>query len=126
MALIAELIREIPALAPHRDLLESLAHENERLKAENADLKKELGEYISQWETLDGDAVTTLRHVAAADFESAEAIARTHHMNGQIAELYLRFLVTHAYVAEPPIGGSAAYGLTHKGRRYLRERGFIE
>jgi hypothetical protein len=124
MASIADLIHDIPALAAHRGKLESLERENDRLKAENAELKKELGEYINKWETLDGDAVATLRHVAAAEFDSAESIARTHHMNGQIAELYLRFLVTHAYVAAPQ-AGAAAYGLTHKGRRYLRERGFL-
>jgi predicted transcriptional regulator len=126
MGLIADLIRENPALAGHRSALEHMERENERLKAENAELKQELGEFINKWETLDGDAVRTLRYLAQGEFGNADAIARTHDMNLQIAQAYLQFLVTHAYAAAPVAGGSSTYGLTHKGRRYLRERGFLK
>jgi hypothetical protein len=44
-------------------------------------------------------------------------------MNSQIAEMYLQFLVTHAYVHPPAPDGKAGYGLSHKGRRYLHSRG---
>jgi predicted transcriptional regulator len=126
MGLIANLIRENPAFAKHQPELEHMERENERLKAENDELKQELGEFINKWETLDGDAVRTLRYLAQGEFGNADAIARTHDMNFQIAEMYLQFLVTHAYAAAPAAGSSSAYGLTHKGRRYLRERGFLE
>ena len=126
MSLIADLIREFPALAKHRAALDAMEGENARLKIENAELKNELAHYIEKWETLDGDAVRTLRYLAQADYDNAGAIAQAHDMNFQIAELYLTFLVTHAYVAAPAAGGKSAYVLTHKGRRYLLERGFLK
>lgn len=126
MSLIADLVREIPALARHQSALDEIVSENARLKSENAELKLELAQYIEKWETLDGDAVRTLRYLAQAEYDDAGAIAQAHDMNIQIAELYLQFLVTHAYVAAPPAGGKSAYGLTHKGRRYLLERGFLK
>jgi predicted transcriptional regulator len=46
-------------------------------------------------------------------------------MNHQIADMYLRFLVKHAYVAAP-VKAESPYGLTPKGRRYLSERGFLK
>jgi predicted transcriptional regulator len=126
MSLIADLVREIPALAKHRPALDAIVSENASLKSENAELKVELAQYIEKWETLDGDAVRTLRYLAQAEYDNAAAIAQAHDMNIQIAELYLQFLVTHAYVAAPLAGGKSAYGLTHKGRRYLLERGFLK
>jgi len=126
MGLIAEIVREFPALAKHQAALETVERDNARLAAENAELKVELAQYIEKWETLDGDAVTTLRYLAQAEYDNAGAIAQAHDMNIQIAELYLQFLVTHAYVAAPAAGEKSAYGLTHKGRRYLFERGFLK
>ena len=120
-----ELFAAAPAAVKYRAELEKMARENVRLQAENAELKTELAQYIEQWETLDGDAVRTLQYLAQDAFESAEAIARTHNMNFQIAEMYLQFLVTHAYVHPPAPGGKAGYGLSHKGRRYLRDRAFL-
>ena len=106
MELIAELVREIPELAKYQARLEALERDNQHLKAENAELKIELGQYIEKWETLDGDAVRTLQHLAQNEFENARAIAQTHNMNFQIAEMYLQFLVTHAYVVPPVAGGT--------------------
>jgi hypothetical protein len=126
MGFIAELVREIPALDKYRAELDAMERDNARLKAENAELKIELGQYIEKWETLDGDAVRTLQHLAQDEFDSAAAIARAHNMNFQIAEMYLLFLVAHAYIAPPGAGGKSAYGLTHKGRRYLIERGLLK
>jgi predicted transcriptional regulator len=88
-------------------------------------LKNELAQYIEQWETLDGDAVRTLQYLAQGAYASADAIARTHNMNFQIAEMYLHFLVKHAYVAAPGATAQSGYDLTPKGRRYLRDRGFL-
>jgi len=121
-----ELLGAVPAAAKYRAELEKVAYENVRLKNENAELKMELAQYIEQWETLDGDAVRTLQYLAQDAFESAEAIARTHNMNFQIAEMYLHFLVKHAYVAAPATAAKSGYDLTSKGRRYLRERGFLK
>ena len=121
-----ELLGAVPAAAKYRAELEKVAHENVRLKNENAELKMELAQYIEQWETLDGDAVRTLQYLAQDALESAEAIARTHNMNFQIAEMYLHFLVKHAYVAAPATAAKSGYDLTSKGRRYLRERGFLK
>ena len=126
MGLIAEIVREFPALAKHQAALETMERDNVRLAAENAELKVELAQYIEKWETLDGDAVTTLRYLAQAEYDNAGAIAQAHDMNIQIAELYLQFLVTQAYVAAPAAGEKSVYCLTHKGRRYLFERGFLK
>jgi regulator of replication initiation timing len=124
MEWMEELLGAAPAAAKYRAELEQMAGENARLKAENAGLKSELAQYIEQWETLDGDAVRTLQYLARDAFESADAIARTHNMNFQIAEMYLQFLVKHAYVATPAAG--AGYDLTAKGRRYLLQRGLLK
>ena len=126
MEWMEELLGAVPAAAKYRAELEKITHENARLKSENAELKTELAQYIEQWETLDGDAVRTLQYLAQDAFESAEAIARTHNMNFQIAEMYLHFLVKHAYVAAPAAAAKSSYDLTSKGRRYLRERGFLK
>jgi len=123
MGWMEELLGTVPAAAKYRAELETLARENARLHVENAELKNELAQFIEQWETLDGDAVRTLQYLAQGAYASADAIARTHNMNFQIAEMYLQFLVTHAYVHPPAPGGSAGYRLSHKGRRYLHSRG---
>ena len=123
MGWMEELLGTVPAAAKYRAELEILARENARLRSENAELKNELTQYIEQWETLDGDAVCTLQYLAQGAYASADAIARTHNMNFQIAEMYLQFLVTHAYVHPPAPDGKAGYGLSHKGRRYLHSRG---
>src|SRR3954465_8270987 len=101
MEWMQDLLRAVPPASKYREDLEQLAAENARLKLENAALQDELAQYIEQWETLDGDAVNTLRYLAGAAFDSAHAIATTHDMNIQIAEMYLHFLVKHAYVAAP-------------------------
>ena len=120
-----ELLGTVPAAAKYRAELETLARENARLHSENTELKNELAQYIEQWETLDGDAVRTLQYLAQGAYASADAIARTHNMNFQIAEMYLHFLVKHAYVAAPGATAQSGYDLTPKGRRYLRDRGFL-
>ena len=120
-----ELLGTVPAAAKYRAELETLARENARLHGENAELKNELAQYIEQWETLDGDAVRTLQYLAQGAYASADAIARTHNMNFQIAEMYLHFLVKHAYVAAPGATAQSGYDLTPKGRRYLRDRGLL-
>jgi len=126
MEWMEELLGAVPTAGKHRAELENLARENARLKAENAELKTELAQYIEQWETLDGDAVRTLQYLAQDAFESAGAIARTHNMNFQIAEMYLQFLVKHAYVATPAAAAGSGYDLTSKGRRYLLQRGLLK
>ena len=120
-----ELLGTVPAAAKYRAELETLARENARLHSKNTELKNELAQYIEQWETLDGDAVRTLQYLAQGAYASADAIARTHDMNFQIAEMYLHFLVKHAYVAAPGATAQSGYGLTPKGQRYLRDRGFL-
>jgi predicted nuclease with TOPRIM domain len=125
MEWMQEMLRVVPGASNYRAELERLAAENARLERENGELKDELAQYIEQWETLDGEAVRTLRYVAAAAFDSAEAIASAHQMNLQIAELYLHFLVQHAYVAAPAGTTRQAYDVTAKGRRYLQQRGFL-
>ena len=121
-----ELLATVPAAAKYCAQLENVARENAQLRAENAELKTELAQYIEQWETLDGDAVRTLQYLAQDAFESADAIARTHNMNFQIAEMYPQFLVKHAYVAAPAAAAKSAYDLTSKGRRYLCKRGLLK
>jgi hypothetical protein len=117
MEWMQEMLRAVPGVSKYRVELERLAAENARLEHENGELKNELAQYIEQWETLDGEAVRTLRYLAASAFDSAEAIASAHQMNLQIAELYLHFLVQHAYVAAPAGATRPAYDLTAKGRQ---------
>jgi predicted transcriptional regulator len=126
MEWMEELLGAVPTAVKYRAELENMARENARLQAENAELTTELAQYIEQWETLDGDAVRTLQYLAQNAFESADAIARTHNMNFQIAEMYLQFLVKHAYVATPAATAGSVYDLTSKGRRYLRQRGLLK
>ncbi len=125
MEWLKKMLTEIPAAAKYREQLEKIVADSTRLRSENAELKSELAQYIEQWETLDGDAVRTLQYLAQEAFENAAAIARTHNMNLQIAEMYLHFLVKHAYVAAP-VAAKSGYALTPKGLRYLQERGFLK
>ena len=125
MEWMQEMLRTMPQGSQYRVQLEELIAENARLENENHALKDELAQYIEQWETLDGDAVNTLRYLAGGSFDSAQAIATAHAMNIQIADLYLRFLVKHAYVAAPAAAAKPVYVLTPKGRRYLKQRGFL-
>ena len=111
MGWMEELLGTVPAAAKYRAELATLARENARLHVENAELKNELAQFIEQWETLDGDAVRTLQYLAQGAYASADAIARTHNMNSQIAEMYLQFLVTHAYVAAPGATAQSRYDL---------------
>src|SRR3954465_9757230 len=75
MEWMQEMLRAVPGASKYRLELERLAADNGRLERENGELKEELAQYIEQWETLDGEAVRTLRYLAAAAFDSAEAIA---------------------------------------------------
>jgi len=125
MGAIADLIRKIPAAAKYRAALEAMERENVQLKAENDDLKQELAQYLQQWETLDGDAVTTLVYLSQYERGHSHEIAATTKVNPQTVEAYLKFLAQHAYV-HPPADGEAGFGIAHKGRRYLRERGLLK
>ena len=126
MGLIADLIREIPAAGKYRAQLDAMERENERLKTEIAGLEKELSQYIEKWETLDGEAVRTLVYLSQRRIDGPGDIAHANEMNFQIVEMYLKFLVTHAYVHAPATGGDTGYALSHKGRRYLHERGLLK
>lgn len=123
MELIADLLKEIPAAAKYRSGLEAMAKENERLKAENAELQEELAQYIQRWDTLDGDAVKTLVYLSQYERGHASEIAQACQLNLQIVEMYLNNLAAGGYVHAPLNGEEPRHGLAHKGRRYLRERG---
>ncbi|MBI2290133.1 MAG: hypothetical protein HYU73_07330 [Betaproteobacteria bacterium] len=125
MGAIADLIRKIPAAAKYRAALEAMERENVQLRAENEDLKQELAQYLQQWETLDGDAVTTLVYLSQYERGHSHEIAATNKVNPQTVEAYLKFLAQHAYV-HPPENGEAGYGIAYKGRRYLRDRGLLK
>ena len=125
MGAIADLIKNIPAAAKYRAALEAMERENIQLRAENEELQRELAQYIDKWETLDGDAVTTLVYLSQFELGHPHEIAATNKVNPQIAEAYLRFLAQHAYV-HSPADGEARYGHSHKGQRYLRERGLLK
>lgn len=122
MGFIADLLKEIPAAAKYQAALLEMENENARLKTENAELREELGQFINQWETLDWDAVRALVYLSRHEFAHAHEIAGAYQMNVQIAESYLSYLAKGGFV-HPPLNGEARYGLAHKGRRYLRERG---
>lgn len=125
MGVIADLIRKVPAATKYRAALEAMERENVQLKAENEDLKQELAQYLQQWETLDGDAVTTLVYLSQDQRGHPHEIAATTEVNPQTVEAYLKFLAQHAYV-HPPADGEAGYGIAHKGRCYLGERGLLK
>lgn len=122
MSVIADLLKELPAAAKYQAALEAMQGEIERLRAENAGLKEELGRFIDRWETLDGDALNTLLYLSRCERGSAAEIARANQVNIQIVEAYLRQLVAGRYVQTHASRESDHYALAHKGRWYLRER----
>jgi predicted transcriptional regulator len=126
VGLIAELLKEFPVAAKYRSGLDAMEQENERLKAENADLKEELAHYIQQWNTLDGDAVKTLIYISQHECGHVHEIAQAYQINVQIVEMYLKTLVQADYVHAPLNGAEQHYGLALKGKRYLRERGLLK
>jgi len=122
VSLIAKLLREIPAAEKYRAELEAMEQENARLRAENAGLGDDLAQALQDWQTLDHDAVRTLEHLARFERGEPQEIAGANRINIQIVESYLAFLAREQYVV-PPRNGEPYYGITHKGRRYLRVRG---
>lgn len=126
MGLIADLLKEIPAAAKYQSGLDAMEKENELLKAENAELKEELAHVVQQWATLDGDAVKSLVYLSQNEHGHAVEIAQAYQLNVQIVEMYLNTLVREDYIHAPPNGAELRYGLAHKGRRYLRERGLLK
>ncbi|MGE5524524.1 MAG: hypothetical protein ACM3SS_12485 [Rhodospirillaceae bacterium] len=125
MGVTAELLKEIPAAEKYRGRLEALEAEVERLAAENAQLKTELARYIDRWETLDGDALDTLLYLSRNERGNAVEIAKANKVNIQIVETYLKQLVTCEYVHAHANGEVPHFGLAHKGRWYLEERGLL-
>lgn len=122
MRLIADLLKEIPASSPHQTALLEMEQEIARLRAENAGLKEELAQFINNWETLDWDAVRALVYLSEHEHGQAHEIAGSCQMHIQIAECSLNYLAKGGFVHASP-GAGPRYGLAHKGRRYLRERG---
>jgi len=125
MGAIEELIKQVPAAAKYRAGLEAMERDNARLKAENEALRRELAQYIEKWETLDGDAVMTLVYLSQCERSQPHEIAAGNKVNPQITESYLRFLTQHAYV-QPSADDTAGFEISHKGRRYLHERGLLK
>jgi hypothetical protein len=122
VSVIANLLREIPAASPYQVALLEMEQENARLKAENAELKEELAQFINNWETLDWDAVRALIYLSQHEHGDVHEIAGAYQMHIQIAESSLNYLAQGGFV-HAPLNGAPRYGLAHKGRRYLRERG---
>ncbi len=122
VSLIAKLLQEVPAAAKYRAELEAMEQENARLKAENDELGDELARALQDWQTLDNDAVRTLEHLSRFERSHPQEIASANQVNIQIVESYLAFLAREQYVV-PPLNGEPRFGITHKGRRYLRVRG---
>lgn len=125
MGVIAQLLKEVPAAQKYRPQLEALEAELDRLKAENARMGAELARFIDRWETLDGDALDTLRYLSRCERGSAAEIAQANRVNIQIVETYLKQLVAGEYVQTHANGGSPCFGLAQKGRWYLEERGLL-
>ena len=48
MGLIADLVGKVPALAQYRAELDAMESDNQRLRAENAELQRELSQYIEK------------------------------------------------------------------------------
>lgn len=126
MGLIADLLKEIPAAAKYRPALEAMEKENELLKAENAELKEEVAQFIPRWHTLDGDAVKTLVYLSQYESGHAGEIAQAYQLNIQIVEMYLNNLAAGGYIHAPLNGAGPHHALAQKGRRYLRERGLLK
>jgi hypothetical protein len=122
MGLTTDLLQEFPAAAKYRAELAAMENENERLKAENAGLKEELAQLIPGWVTLDWDAVRALVYLSQHERGHASEIAQAYQMNIHLVESHLNYLAACDYI-HAPLNGEPRYGLAHKGRRYLRERG---
>lgn len=115
-------LKEHPAAEKYRTALDAVESENARLRAENAELKEELAQFIQKWETLDWDAVRTLQYLSRNEHGQASEIAQASQMNIHIVESQLKFLLAYDFIT-PPLNGGPRYGLNAKGRRYLRDRG---
>jgi DNA-binding transcriptional ArsR family regulator len=126
VGLIADLLKEIPAAAKFKLGLDAMETENERLKAENAELQEELEHYTQKWVTLDEGALKTLMYLSQYERGHAGEIAEAYELNIQIVEMYLNVLVEGDYVRAPLNGEKPHYGLARKGRRYLHERGLLK
>ena len=126
LALIADLLKEIPAAAKYKVELETMERENELLKAENAELQEELGQYIQKWVTLDEGALKTLMYLSQFERGHARDIAQAYELNIQIVEMYLNVLAEGHYVHAPVNGSESHYGIARKGQYYLRERGLLK
>ena len=122
MGLTADLLKEIPAAAKFKAELDAMEKANESLKAENAELKEELAQFIQSWVTLDWDAVRTLVHLSQYERAHAREIAEACQMNVHLVESHLNYLVAGEFV-HAPLAGEPRHSLALKGRRYLRERG---
>lgn len=126
MGVIAELLKQVPAAQAYREQLEALEADAARLRAENEELRAELSRYIDRWETLDGDALETLLYLSRHERGNAAEIARTNRVNIQIVETYLKQLLACDYVQAHANGETPHFGLAHKGRWYLAERGLLK
>jgi hypothetical protein len=122
VGLIAELLKEIPAAAKYGAELEAMEKANERLKAENTDLKEELAQFIQNWVTLDWDSVRTLVQLSQCDRAHAGEIAEACQMDVHLVQSHLNYLVAGEFV-HAPFGDEPRHSVSPKGRRYLRERG---
>ncbi len=134
MGVVATLLKQVPAAAKFKSKLETLETELVQLRAENARLQEDLAQYINQWETLDGPQVSALQYLAVHSQGCAADIAAAITVNIQIAETSLVYLHKCGYVkaaaataaarsAKPAKGKRAAFCLSPKAARYLRERG---
>jgi len=126
LGLIADLLKEIPAAAKYKPGLDAMETENERLKAENAELQEELEHYTQRWVTLDESALKTLVYLSQYERGHAREIAQAYELNIQIVEMYLNVLAEGDYIHAPLNGSESHYGLARKGRRYLSERGLLK
>ena len=129
MGVVATLLKQVPAAKKFKPKLEALENEVVRLRSENARLSDELAQYLEQWETLDGPAVSTLAYLSARGHGSANEIARGIEANIQVVESSLVFLTQGRYVelangaAKSSRGKKTRFNLAPKGVRYLKSRG---
>lgn len=125
MEWINKMLDDVPAAAPYRAQLESLAREHAELKAENLRLSDELAWFIPKWDTLDGDAVRTLEYLSRVERGQPPEIARANQVNIQIVESYLVYLVKGEFV-HSAANGEQHFRISEKGRRYLSDRGLLK
>lgn len=125
MEWMTKMMNDVPATAPYRVQLESLAREHAELKAENLRLSDELAWFIPQWDTLDGDAVRTLEYLSCVERGQPPEIARANQVNIQIVESYLVYLVKGQFV-QCAANGEQHFHISAKGRRYLSDRGLLK